>query len=122
MTPTARNQSFRFLHFVQLPCRCRLPNRHLHARLFHPLRPELDQAGWPTYFPGMTIHVNIGEAKTRLSQLIAAALRGEEVVVDNDGRPQVRLVAVPEATDAERERMIAKRRAAVGKWAKDFEN
>jgi antitoxin (DNA-binding transcriptional repressor) of toxin-antitoxin stability system len=70
----------------------------------------------------VAIHVNIGEAKTRLSQLIAAALRGEEVVVDNDGRPQVRLVAVPEATDAERERMIAKRRAAVGKWAKDFEN
>ena len=27
----------------------------------------------------MTIHVNIGEAKTRLSQLIAAALRGEDV-------------------------------------------
>ena len=69
----------------------------------------------------MTIHVNIGEAKTRLSQLIAAALKGEEVVVDKDGKPQVRLVAVPEATGAERERMIAGRRAAIGKWAKEFE-
>ena len=26
---------------------------------------ELDQAAWPTYFLDMTIHVNIGEAKTR---------------------------------------------------------
>ena len=65
----------------------------------------------------MTIHVNIGEAKTRLSQLIAAALKGEEVVVDKDGKPQVRLVALPEATEAERERIIAKRRAFVGRWA-----
>ena len=65
----------------------------------------------------MAIHVNIGEAKTRLSQLIAAALKGEEVVVDKDGKPQVRLVAVQEATEAERERIIAKRRAFVGRWA-----
>jgi antitoxin (DNA-binding transcriptional repressor) of toxin-antitoxin stability system len=69
----------------------------------------------------MTIHVNIGEAKTRLSSLIAAALRGEEIVVDKDGKPQVRLVAVPEASDAERERLVAKRRAAFGMWAKEFE-
>jgi prevent-host-death family protein len=69
----------------------------------------------------MTIHVNIGEAKTRLSQLIAAALRGEEVVVDKDGTPQVRLVPVEEASEAERERIVARRRAAIGKWAEDFE-
>jgi prevent-host-death family protein len=69
----------------------------------------------------MTIHVNIGEAKTRLSQLIAAALKGEEVVVDKDGKPQVRLVPVPEATEAERERIAASRRAFIGSWAKAFE-
>jgi prevent-host-death family protein len=69
----------------------------------------------------MTIHVNIGEAKTRLSKLIAAALRGEEIVVDKDGKPQVRLVPVQDASESERQRLIAKRRAALGKWAKEFE-
>src|SRR4051812_867129 len=68
----------------------------------------------------MTIHVNIGDAKTRLSQLIAAALRGEEVVVDRDGAPQVRLVPVPEATQAERERISARRRTSMGSWAEAF--
>ena len=68
----------------------------------------------------MTIHVNIGAAKTRLSQLIAAALRGEEVVLDKDGKPQVRLVPVEEVSAAERERLAAKRRAAFGMWAKEF--
>jgi antitoxin (DNA-binding transcriptional repressor) of toxin-antitoxin stability system len=39
----------------------------------------------------MTIHVNIGEAKTRLSELLAAAARGEEVIgIDTPGR-RVRL-------------------------------
>ena len=62
----------------------------------------------------MAIHVNIGEAKTRLSQLIAAALRGEDVVLDKDGAPQVRLVALPEAVALENEARAAKRRAAIG--------
>ena len=42
----------------------------------------------------MTIHVNIGEAKTRLSQLIAAAKRGEKVVIDRNGEPEVELTLV----------------------------
>ena len=62
----------------------------------------------------MTIHVNIGEAKTRLSELVAAALRGEEVIVQRDGQPKVRLVALPEAEALEREALAAKRRAAFG--------
>jgi prevent-host-death family protein len=45
----------------------------------------------------MTIHVNIAEAKARLSSLVKASLRGEEVVIDRDGKPQVRLTPVPEA-------------------------
>jgi prevent-host-death family protein len=64
----------------------------------------------------MTIHVNIGEAKTRLSELVAAALRGEEVVVSKAGMPQVRLVPVAEASDEERKRISAQRKAAFGMW------
>ena len=36
--------------------------------------------------------VNIHEAKTRLSQLIAAAERGEEVVIARAGKPVARVV------------------------------
>jgi len=35
----------------------------------------------------MTIHVNIVEAKTRLSELVEAALRGEHVVLQRSGVP-----------------------------------
>ena len=51
----------------------------------------------------MTIHFNIGEAKAQLSRLIAAALRGEEVVIDKDGVPQVRLTPVPAAQEVDKE-------------------
>jgi antitoxin (DNA-binding transcriptional repressor) of toxin-antitoxin stability system len=69
----------------------------------------------------MTVHVNIGEAKTRLSQLIAAALRGEEVVLDKDGKPQVQLVPVPSANAEERARRAQKRESALGMWKEAFE-
>jgi len=68
----------------------------------------------------MTIHVNIGEAKTRLSQLVAAALRGEDIVLAKAGAPQVRLVPVAEAGEIERERLSTKRRAAIGMFADAF--
>lgn len=68
----------------------------------------------------MTIHVNIGEAKTRLSELVAAALRGEEVIVQRDGQPKVRLVALPEAEALEREAIAAKRKAAFGCLAEKY--
>ena len=57
----------------------------------------------------MTIHVNIGEAKTRLSQLIAAAKRGEKVIIACDGEPVVELIALdPERDKAERRaRLVA---------------
>ena len=41
---------------------------------------------------------NILEAKTQLSKLVEAALRGEEVVIANRGKPAVRLVKVEPAT------------------------
>ena len=64
----------------------------------------------------MTIHVNIGEAKTRLSELVAAAVRGEEVVLSKTGEPQVRLVAVGQMTEAEKQAIVAKRLSAFGMW------
>jgi prevent-host-death family protein len=68
----------------------------------------------------MTIHVNIGEAKTRLSGLIAAALRGEEVIVDKSGEPQVMLVPVAQAQQARREEIAARRKAAFGALAAKY--
>jgi prevent-host-death family protein len=68
----------------------------------------------------MAIHVNIGEAKTRLSQLVAAAVRGEEVVLQKSGRPQVRLVAVDDASRAELEAIAKRRVAAFGKFKEAF--
>ena len=44
------------------------------------------------------MQVNILEAKNRLSQLIKAALAGEEVVIANRGRPMVRLVPSEKAS------------------------
>ncbi|OYX60650.1 MAG: hypothetical protein B7Y89_15710 [Novosphingobium sp. 32-60-15] len=55
----------------------------------------------------MTIHVNIAKAKSTLAELIAASLRGEEVVIDNDGVPQVRLMPVVAADLQDR---VAKRK------------
>ncbi|TMJ19813.1 MAG: type II toxin-antitoxin system prevent-host-death family antitoxin [Alphaproteobacteria bacterium] len=68
----------------------------------------------------MTIHVNIGEAKTRLSQLVAAALRGEEIVLDKAGAPQVMLVPVAQAEQARRRETAAKRKAAFGALARKY--
>lgn len=39
--------------------------------------------------------VNMHEAKTHLSRLVARAEQGEEVVIARAGRPVVRLVPVP---------------------------
>lgn len=41
--------------------------------------------------------VDVQEAQTRLSQLVAAAERGEEVVIARGGRPVVRLVPFDES-------------------------
>ena len=50
----------------------------------------------------MTITVNIGEAKTRLSELVAKVEAGEDVVIARDNRPVARLAPL-----AERERARA---------------
>lgn len=68
----------------------------------------------------MTLHFNVGEAKAKLSQLIAAVRRGEDVVIDHDGKPQVRLVLVGSADDSDRVRRAAKRASAFGMWREAF--
>lgn len=42
------------------------------------------------------MQVNVHEAKTNLSKLIEAALHGEEVIIARDGKPAVRIVALPQ--------------------------
>lgn len=69
----------------------------------------------------MAIEVNIAEAKARLSELVAASLKGEEVVLSRAGVPQARIVPMAEAEAAMIEARAAKRRAAFGKYRKDFE-
>lgn len=66
----------------------------------------------------MGIHVNIGEAKTRLSELIAASLRGEEVILSKAGKPVARIIpiedAVADAKERERAERAAKMKAYIG--------
>lgn len=68
----------------------------------------------------MTIHVNIGEAKTRLSELIAAALRGEEVILNKAGRPVAEIVGKADAMELEREAVREKRLAWMGSMVGEF--
>ena len=64
----------------------------------------------------MGTHVNIGEAKNRLSELIAASLRGEEVILSKAGKPVARILALEEAINAEKERLVAERKAKWDAW------
>lgn len=61
--------------------------------------------------------VNILDARNRLSQLIAAAMDGEDVVIAKRGRPVVRLVPIDDGVDhtgAELARWLTANPAAVG--------
>ena len=59
----------------------------------------------------MGIHVNIGEAKNRLSELIAASLRGEEVILSKAGKPVARITALDDALADAKAQEIAERAA-----------
>ena len=48
------------------------------------------------------VQVNLYEAKTHLSRLVAQAEAGEDVVIARAGRPAVRLVVVPDVRPAPR--------------------
>jgi prevent-host-death family protein len=53
----------------------------------------------------MTRHVPISEFKDHASELVAAALRGEEIVITRHGKAAVRLEAIGvESTEAEARR------------------
>lgn len=64
----------------------------------------------------MGIHVNIGEAKTRLSELVAASLRGEEVILSRAGKPVARIEPLESAVADAKERERAERAAKWDAW------
>ena len=68
----------------------------------------------------MTINVNIGEAKTRLSELVVRALEGEEVILQKAGRPVLKLMPLADAERFEAERVAARRTAGVGAFRPAF--
>jgi prevent-host-death family protein len=59
----------------------------------------------------MTIQVNVAEAKAKLSELIARAEAGEEVIIARHGKPAVTLMATPKSAPAQ----TGKRK--LGVWA-----
>lgn len=64
----------------------------------------------------MALHVNIGAAKTRLSELVAAAVAGQDIVLDKAGEPQVRLVPIEQDARAADEERARSRRSALGMY------
>lgn len=58
----------------------------------------------------MTVHVNIARAKATLSELVARAEAGEEVVLTRNGKPVARI-------KAEEEQAPAKPHRRIGAWA-----
>jgi antitoxin (DNA-binding transcriptional repressor) of toxin-antitoxin stability system len=57
----------------------------------------------------MTIQMNVAEAKAKLSELIARAEAGEEVVIARDGKPVVSLRPTPSSP--------AGKHRVLGAWA-----
>lgn len=49
------------------------------------------------------MEVNVHQAKTQLSKLIAAAESGEEVIIARNGKPAVKLVIIPATRKPRRE-------------------
>lgn len=68
----------------------------------------------------MTINVNIGEAKTRLSELVGRALNGEEVILQKAGRPVLRLMPLADVEQLESQRVAARRTAGIGAFRAAF--
>ena len=64
----------------------------------------------------MTIHVNIGEAKTRLSELLRRVAKGERVIIQRDGKPEAELVSAQQGSRLTHEERAARRRAAFGMY------
>jgi prevent-host-death family protein len=69
----------------------------------------------------MAMQLNIGEAKTRLSQMVAASLRGEEVILSRAGKPVARITALDDAKADHDARLVAERAAKWKAWVGSFE-
>ena len=65
--------------------------------------------------------VNVGQAKTELSRLIALALAGEDVEIAKDGLPVVRLVPIRAVSPGERFLAAAGTAAGEIRIGDDFE-
>ena len=65
-----------------------------------------------------TLQVNIHEAKTHLSKLIQAALKGREVIIAKGNKPVVRLEVLPEARS---NRKIGNAKGLILSMADDFD-
>ncbi|WP_174285411.1 type II toxin-antitoxin system Phd/YefM family antitoxin [Sphingomonas bacterium] len=68
----------------------------------------------------MTIHVTISEAEKRLAELVAAVVRGEDVVLGQIGSWQARIVPIDGEADSEIERRRALRKSAFGMWKEEL--
>lgn len=63
------------------------------------------------------VEVNIHEAKTHLSRLLARVAAGEEIVISRAGRPVARLVPL----DGKRKRRVLGMDRGRGRIAEDFD-
>jgi prevent-host-death family protein len=66
------------------------------------------------YHPSMPISVSSTDAKNDFEQLLAAAMDGDEVIIERDGRPVARLVAATSADVLTPEERHAARRRWLG--------
>jgi prevent-host-death family protein len=61
---------------------------------------RLDWTMYMVYVGGMAVRMNIAEAKAKLSELVARAEAGEEIVLARDGKPVVSLTPIAKAGPA----------------------
>ena len=81
----------------------------------------LDQ-GWPGWYGQAAVRVNVGQAKTDLSKLIARVEAGFDVEIARDGTPVARLVPI-DRTERPGTRFLAAKGVLAGKIrvSEDFE-
>jgi prevent-host-death family protein len=62
----------------------------------------------------MARQIDVEKAKAQFARLVAAAAKGEEIILSKDGKPMARLVAIPPEASEKKKR--GKRK--LGQWAK----
>ena len=76
---------------------------------------------------GVQLELGLAEAKSRLSELVAAAERGERVVITKHGIPAVEIVPFPKSGGIDFDKLNAARRrlgieASTKAWPADFDD